>query len=431
MAQPQQEQKRRRGLLFHASLLLLLVAHAASAQRLSLLAPQPDWSQLDPFQQTITRERFTELLMNIYAPAGAADPYIRIQPDSAVIEKTVTPPTYYTLRFAPDMQSAKPPPRYWRPALALPPSVSDDKPLQGVKIALDPGHIGGAWAKMEERWFQIGNSKPVAEGDMTLLTAGLLATKLRALGAETSFVRDSAEPLTKARPEDLRKAAADELKRQGLLFIRDNYNGASDPLKQNSIQWESELLFYRISEIRQRAAVVNDKLKPDLTLCLHFNAEPWGDPAHPQLTDANHLHILINGAYGPTELACDDVRETMLLHLLEGCYQEEILIAPDVAQELATATGLPPYTYASPNAKQILPYVWARNLLASRLYRNPVIYIEAYVMNSNAAFARIQMGDYEGTRDIAGVSRKSIYREYADAVAEGLADYYRDARPKK
>jgi hypothetical protein len=49
-------------------------------------------------------------------------------------------------------------------------------------------------------------------------------------------------------------------------------------------------------------------------------------------------------------------------------------------------------------------------------------------MNSRDAFARIQAGDYEGTRDIGDVARKSIFREYADSVADGLAEYYRNAR---
>ena len=49
-------------------------------------------------------------------------------------------------------------------------------------------------------------------------------------------------------------------------------------------------------------------------------------------------------------------------------------------------------------------------------------------MNSNDAFARIQAGDYEGVRAINGVERKSIYREYADSVIDGLVEYYSKAR---
>ena len=41
-------------------------------------------------------------------------------------------------------------------------------------------------------------------------------------------------------------------------------------------------------------------------------------------------------------------------------------------------------------------------------------------MNSTEGFARIEAGDYDGTREFNGVQRKSIFREYAQAVADGL-----------
>jgi phage shock protein PspC (stress-responsive transcriptional regulator) len=49
-------------------------------------------------------------------------------------------------------------------------------------------------------------------------------------------------------------------------------------------------------------------------------------------------------------------------------------------------------------------------------------------MNSNDVFARVQAGDYEGTRAINGVERPSIYREYVDGVVEGLVEYYQTNR---
>jgi hypothetical protein len=49
-------------------------------------------------------------------------------------------------------------------------------------------------------------------------------------------------------------------------------------------------------------------------------------------------------------------------------------------------------------------------------------------MNSKDVFDRIQAGDYEGTRNIKGVERKSIFREYAHSVANGLVEYYSKAR---
>jgi hypothetical protein len=52
------------------------------------------------------------------------------------------------------------------------------------------------------------------------------------------------------------------------------------------------------------------------------------------------------------------------------------------------------------------------------------------VMNSTEGFARIETGDYDGTREIDGVQRKSIFREYAQAVADGLAEYCRKVRAR-
>src|ERR1700731_5049817 len=98
---------------------------------------------------------------------------------------------------------------------------------------------------------------------------------------------------------------------------------------------------------------------------------------------------------------------------------------------MAKASGLPPYQYPttlSTTKVGASGYVYARNLLATRLYRCPVVYCEPYVMNSRDAFARIQAADYEGTRDIGGVERKSIFREYADGLVNGLSEYYRNAR---
>ena len=404
---------------------------ALFAQELSPLAKPPDWSRLEMFQETITHDDFVKLLNDVYAPEGAWQSTIKVTDDSALIAEDPAWSGMFTLRFA--KGDAKPAPHYWRSISQLPPARKN-KPLSGVKIALDPGHLGGRWAKMEERWFVIGSSKPVAEGDMTLITAKILAKKLRALGAIVSFVHSTAGPTTSVRPPQLRKAAEAELKKQQLHFIRENYTDPADPIRQNSIQWESERLFYRISEIHQRGKIVNGTLRPDITLCMHYNAEAWGDEKNPTLTDKNHLHLLINGSYAATELGLDDVRLEMLLKLLTRCYPEELAISKMVAAYMSGETGLPPYVYQPPyvSAHPVPgePYIWLRNLLANRLYRNPTIYIEPYVMNNQVVFDRVQAGDYEGERDIDGASRKSIYREYADAVADGLAAYFKDARKK-
>lgn len=267
---------------------------------------------------------------------------------------------------------------------------------------------------------------------MVMIVARHLRERLESLGAKVLMVRDGPEPVTRQRPKDFQGEARAWLAERGVPRPAQGYSGPDDPARMASVDWNAELLFYRVSEIRARAEKVNRHLKPDLTVCLHFNAEDWGDPARPTLVRDNHLHLLLNGRYGADELKYDDQKFDMLMKLLARCWPEELAISEAVAGSLARATGLPPYTYSGGNAIRAgeSPYLWVRNLLANRLYHCPVVYLEPYVMNSRDAYARIQAGDYAGTREIGGKRRESIFREYARGVAEGLAEYYGRVRKR-
>ena len=176
--------------LFSIFAVFFLAIHAQA--RLSPLAPKPVWSSLDAFQQTITKDDFLTVLDKIYAPGGAWTDTISFTKDSAVIATSPDRPPY-VLKFAADAASARVPQVSWRSLRALPP-FEPGKPLAGLKIAIDPGHLGGSWARMEERWFQIGNTTPVTEGDMTLKVAKLLVPRLTALGAEVFLTRSKPGP---------------------------------------------------------------------------------------------------------------------------------------------------------------------------------------------------------------------------------------------
>jgi len=391
---------------------LFFSAQLADAQRLSPLAPKPNWRALEVYQGSITREDFLELLENIYAPGGVWKPWITIYEDHALIVTNENKPRW-KLRFAPSKDEAVAFPRFWKSRAELPPA-KPGKPLEGLTIAIDPGHLGGEWAKMEERWFRIGKSKPVTEGDMTLYVAGLLKPRLEKLGARVVLTRSGTNPVTSLRPEKLQAAAKSSLLDKGI------------PITPRRLRLESEMLFYRVAEIRARARLINQKIRPDLVLCLHFNAESWGDPARPSLVDKNHLHFLVTGAFGADELKYEDQRFGMLQKLLDRSFHEELGVSRSAANAMARATGLPPYEYKSSAAVDPGggPYVWARNLLANRLFLCPVIYAEPYVMNNREVFERIQAGDYAGKKMVAGKLQPSIYREYADSLAQGIADYF-------
>jgi N-acetylmuramoyl-L-alanine amidase len=410
--------------------LSLFLAPSQAADNLGVLGAHPKWAVLEKYQETITHDEFTRLIQDVYCTQGFAPDLIEINEKTARILMNRETQKFFTLRFAENDASRRPVPRLWRPAESLPPA-KPEKPLLGLRIALDPGHLGGKWAKMEERWFQVGNSAPVQEGDLTLRVARLLAPRLRELGAKVFFIRNGNEPVTAKRPDDFQELARKILIKNGVPQPRADVSGPNDPENEQTIRWQSEILFYRYSEIRRRAALVNFKLHPDLVLCLHFNAEGWGDPNSPRLLDTNHLHLLVNGSYLQDELEFDDERFEMIRRLLSRTYDQELPLADVVATAMAKEMQLPPYQYPTTLTTTKVGtsgYVYARNLLAPRIYRCPVVYCEPYVMNSNDVFARIQAGDYEGMRNVNGVERKSVFREYAGSVADGLAGYYSKAR---
>jgi len=384
---------------------------ATPIRSLSTLAPEPRWESLDRFADTLTADDFRQAMERVYGDGTPAwrdllplDEAAGGPPRVDIVRWSADP---VASRLALSLQGTRPVPRYWREAAELPPSPDPTgRPLEGVKVAVDPGHIGGAWARMEQRWYQSpGAPTAVMEGEMTLMTARLLKPALEALGAQVFLVREGAEPVTATRPGDYTDLA--------------------------TTPQQAELYFYRKAEIRARAERVNRQIQPDLLVCLHFNAEPWGEPDTVTFTEVNHLHLIVNGHYDAAELALDDVRYEMLERVLQRSEREELRLADAVSRTLAAATGLPPYDYnaghMAGNAHRPLPenpYVWARNLMANRLYQCPVVFTEPYVMNNREVHDRVAAGDYEGERLVAGKIRPSLYREYAEAVAAGLKAHF-------
>lgn len=376
---------------------------------LSVLAEAPDWTSLEKYQNTITRSDFEKLLTDVFTTDDTWRDFITLTDiDATIVTSGRQDDPPFILKFASEGEST-PVPRSWQStATRTPPAPG--QPLSGLHIAIDPGHLGGEWARIEERWFQIGDDPPVTEGDMTLQIAKTLEPLLTNLGARVTLVRTSADPVTPLRPVDLMQLASN--------------TAGPDPAE---IRNASEKLFYRTAEIRARADLVNRTIKPDLVLCLHFNAEGWGDPAQPTLVPRTHFHILVNGAYTANEVALADQRFAMLEKLLQRTHAEEVLIGKTVATTFAEISQLPAYSYQSSGNVRPIPgsdFLYARNLLANRLYDCPVLFMEPYVMNSSHDYARIQAGDYDGVREVDGTLLPSIFREYATALAKGLSNHY-------
>lgn len=381
-------------------LLCLMVAQAF------LAVSAADWSTLEHHQQAITRAEFDKLVAGVYCPSGALTNYLTYSTNSVAVYSTPakTDSPLFSLQFAST------------PSSFMPHSPSFKR------VALDPGHIGGEWARMEERFFLRGKDRPVQEAVLNLTVARLLKTRLEAAGAEVFLTKDKFEPVTDKRPNDFRVQAEQEiaaLTRFDALPALDREANVADAIRKRA-----EMLFYRSSEIDARARLLNEKIKPDITLCIHFNAVEWDECQ--SLVNDNRLIVFVHGDYLASELKDDDQKLRLFSKLLQNSHSVELAAADAIATALAGATKLAPVGY-SPNSGAIRvgpnPYVFARNLAANRLVNGPVVYLEPYYMNNRLVYQRLQLGDYEGTREIEGQQYRSIFREYADAVADALIQF--------
>jgi hypothetical protein len=412
-----------------AALCLLALAPSLRAQTTPLGSP-PDWNSLTTYARALSDADFTAALKSIYLePTHYPTPWI-IGPDGIKIQTGDPVNPTVTVPFASRIQAKTSPPRFWSRASELPP-LADRPPLSDIHIAIDPGHIGGSYGVMEERHLSFKPGEAIQEGDLTLLTARILAARLKTLGAYVTLVRDQPNPVTKTKPSDHRLTAIEILKQSGFPNPIDSYQGIQGEAKLLTIQWQSEKFFYRVAEIHARADRVNQEIKPDLVLCLHFNAESWGDATAPQYSPVNHAHLLVNGCYSPAELANHDTRFEMFTRLFSRIHEEEIPLAKALATSLAASTGLPPYTYTTPNALPVpdSPYLFARNLLANRLYRCPVIFFEPYVMNHKQTYQRLLLGHWIGRTLIDDSLQSSPIEDYVQGIVNGLLTYYKANRP--
>ena len=286
-----------------------------------MLAAPPDWSALEIYQNTITREEFERLLTTIFTTGDAWRSCIEIDENEARIQtgNSPTDPVFH-LRFAQTESTA---PRHWRTATELPPTTPDTtarRPENRHRPRPHRRRVGENGRTLVRRRHR--QARPGRRHD---------PPRRQAPQAPPRSPRCHRFP----RPRQSRTRHPDP---PGSLAFACQRSPPPDRRKNSP-----SACFYRTAEIRARADLVNHTLKPDLVLCLHFNAEAWGDPTNPTLIDRTHLHLLLNGAYTDEEVLLADQRFALLQKLLQRTHQEEALVGATVADTFAEISGLPPY----------------------------------------------------------------------------------------
>ena len=123
--------------------------------------PERSWQELEGHRGAVSGPFFVEAMERIYAPTADWERWMQVEKDGVWIEMGPTPGgERMFIGFAESEATG---------ADSLSPEI------EGLRIVLDPGHIGGAWGPMEERSFSVGEGPLLQEGDLNLAVAERLA----------------------------------------------------------------------------------------------------------------------------------------------------------------------------------------------------------------------------------------------------------------
>lgn len=297
----------------------------------------------------------------------------------------------------------------------------DSLPLEGLHLAIDPGHIGGIWAQWEARNFRISEGDHwVREGELVFEVAQRVEAQLVELGAEVNLLRDRFQPINPKPPIKYMERAYKDLEAPKSETLQDQIEHAL------AMRNRSMHLSVVVGELAERARLVNQEIRPDVLVSLHINAAPWPPGDELKLVKGNHAHVLIFGCLSHRELSSSRQQEQLIQKLTNGSGPIEEVLGRSLGDALTAATQLPASEYQGLNAIRIdpdQPYLWARNLMLLRLSECPTILLEPYIANSETVYARLQEA-LQVRADGESPKKNDLLIEYADAVVAGILDAY-------
>ena len=286
---------------------------------------------------------------------------------------------------------------YERNATYLP--VSSNKPLTGVRIAIDPGHIAGdlKMAKAESRFIDMtvkGEKVAFFEGELTLTVALMLRDSLIKQGAEVFLSRDKGNLSAIGKTfdqwitSDLRKI----LKSKGLTKAQIDYK------IRNTSKGRFYQKYFLDRDLDARAEKIN-YFKPHFTIVIHFNADSknigWKKPTH-----RNYSMTFVPGAYLKYEMSTKLERFDFVRTLLTEHMQESTRLSSYVMDEFERKLDVPRVSrLEEPNylkylSKKVKEGIYARNLRLCRLLNTPICYGESLLQDNEKELLALSKNDF-------------------------------------
>jgi N-acetylmuramoyl-L-alanine amidase len=281
-------------------------------------------------------------------------------------------------------------------------------PLNGLRIALDPGHIAGdtTMGQIEQKFLKIKvwNGRDsvdqfLVEGILTWQTAALLKYQLEQAGAQVLLTRNG--PGLTAFGYSFEEWKNLHYQRSlDSLVVLDPANANLKKLKSGKERSDKFIFWhvFREIEMRKRAELIN-AFHADLTVIIHYNVNEKNTDWK-VVTAANYNMCFIPGAFTAAELSTPESR----FHFIRLLFSEQIeasgKASNGVLKSVVDKTAVPAAqqsdaTYLEKSCVKYAPGVYCRNLGLTRLVTAPLIYGETLYMDHSTEFHALQYASVE------------------------------------
>lgn len=304
-----------------------------------------------------------------------------------------------------------------------------EKKLQGLKIAIDPGHIAHNFemGDLEKKHIiikgdsinGITDSIEIAEGMLTYATAILLKEKLEKEGATVFLTRTAdkcafGKTYQQWKKDDLKKAV-DSLYKLGELKAWQKDYFISSKAKDRDIF----RVIFRDLELAKRVELINN-FKPDYAVVIHYNVDETNKDWN-KTTDKNYNMCFVGGAFMRNDLVNKEKRFEFLRLLITDDLEKSIGISSSVIKSFESELKVPTATVR--DAKYIiegcLPTqangVYCRNLQLTRYIHAPIVYGET-LYQDNFNECKLLSAETDKTKN------KRV-QQVAEAYFKGILDY--------
>ena len=288
------------------------------------------------------------------------------------------------------------------------------KNLVGVKIAIDPGHLGGPYARLEERYIDIPPSlerkSPIKfdEGTLSFLTGTYLKLLLEKEGAIVMLTRDQIG--------------------KGVYF--EDFFGW---LKKKPNLWFGELSlntifrkYYNPLDLHARAQLIN-AFKPDLTIVIHYNSHHVEEEQSSNhcVCSKNYNMVFIPGAFCRNEIVEQVNRYEFLRLLVTEDLPLSYKLSHHILSEFEKHLQIPVVSksdgarYLESACIKVEEGLFARNLALTRMIHGPICYGETLIQNNIDECINLSREDFI----IHGLPCSSRIKQVAEAYYEGIKNY--------